>query len=112
MPATIASQITRTHVDRLIHEVEFNAINDGETFTYAWPATIPNLNPTFVRSTTVTPGLGLVPIEVAWTVSNVPGAAPVTARTLTLRIYSSGSVTDAVVRVYFEWLQQAAGGLT
>ena len=112
MPATIGSQNTRNHVDRIVHEVEFNTINNGEVFTYTWPADIPNLNPTYMRHTTVTVGDGGEPIEVAWTADRTPGIAPATARTLSLRISSRASVTNAVVRVYFEWREQASGGIS
>jgi hypothetical protein len=111
MPATTVREGIRTAVDRAIHEVEFSAINNGETFTYVWPSNLPNRNPTFVRCCTVTPGVGLAAIEAAWTANNVPSSAPSVTRQLTLRIYSSGDLTNAVVRVYLEWLEQADGGL-
>lgn len=113
MPATTNSATTRTHVDRIIHEVEFSAINAGETFDYTFPSSLPALNPTFVRYMVTTLPSSRDPIFVAWTSDNTPGAAN-SGRTLELNIYTvpNGSVTNGVVRVYAEWLEQAAGGIS
>ena len=113
MAATTNSAVTRAWVDRIIHEVEFSAINAEETFSYTFPSSLPALNPTFVRSATVTDPVTGDPIFVKWTGNNTPGGANA-SRTIQLRIGTNpgGSVTSGVVRVYFEWLESAAGGIS
>ena len=111
-PTTDASR-TRTHVDRIIHEAEFSAITPAESFNFTFPSNLPALNPTFIRHSVVTQPTSRDVVDVQWTANNVPGAANATRVVeLTMMTSIGGSLTGAVVRVYFEWLQQASGGIS
>lgn len=113
MPATTDSAVTRTNVDRIVHDVTFSAINAGETFDYTFPSSIPALNPTWVRVMVVTQAVSKDPVFCYWTDDNTPGATN-TGRTvqLVLDTVANGSLTGAIARVTMEWLEQASGGIS
>ena len=113
MAATTDSATNRAWVDRLIHEVQFSAINAEESFNYTFPSSCPALDPSFVKAITVTDPESGDPVFVKWTAYNTPGAANA-SRLVTLRIGTvpGGSVTGAVVRVYLEWVPSGSGGIS
>ena len=111
-PTTNSSK-THTCVDRIIHEAEFSAITAAESFSYTFPSNLPALDPTFVRHAVVTQPTSRDVVDVHWTSDSTPGDTN-SSRAVELTIMTSigGSLTGAVVRVYFEWLEQGSGGLS
>lgn len=113
MAASNRNAFTLTHVDRIVHQVDFYSINAGEEFDYSYPSNLPAVNPWKVEFTTIVPGSGGDPVLGMWVDNYVPGVAN-SSRVVGLKLDTvpGGDLTDAVVRVYIEWREAAYGGIS
>lgn len=113
MAASVDSTVVRTSVDRVICEVQLSSINPGATETITLPSNTPALYPVMARLSVVTPATSKDPVFMYQGTNWTPGGSN-TGRTLTviLDTIPGGNLAAAVVKLYFEWLEQGSGGIS